>query len=518
MRLYKACARNSVALGRRLAVWIVMSALASKAGAAQVQFQVDMSLPRLEGIFNPAVGDQVAICGKFGDKSWDPRAILTQNLNQPDLFSGTFNDPAPTGAEQEYKYIILPHGNHDRDGWIWEAGTNRLFVTQDMPLRLPMTPFDDVSLAGVSNGQPMRMDPIAGADMSLLPFFESQGKQYKEKGNAMDALVLLKKAGFNYIRLRLFTSNAQQAARDPYNFVNNLAYTLPLAVRVKKDGLKLLLDLHFSDSWADPGKQRKPDGWRNLDFQALTARVRSYSFETMKTLCVAGARPDMVQVGNEITPGMLWDDGRVRGSGASADHWDRLADLLAAAIKGLQEGSIGAMPRIMIHIDRGGDWATTRWFFDHLEQEHVPFDVIGESYYPWWHGPLRDLKRCLDNAACRYGKPVVVVETAFPWTNTFWQTNICDLPGTIEGQSQYASELGAIVASVPGHLGAGVFWWGAEYQNMGGNHEAGFDTTSLFDAEGNLVPAALELCHALGEPIPVVGLAGPDLPAPSAIH
>ena len=334
---------------------------------------------------------------------------------------------------------------------------------------------------------------IAGADMSLLPFFESNGVAYKSNGQIQDALAILKTCGVNCVRLRLFTSSAAQAQADPYDYINNLAYTVPLAVRVKQAGLQFLLDFHCSDTWADPSHQAIPDAWTNLDFPQLVQQMRAYTSNSIAAFIAAGAAPDYVQVGNEITGGMLWPDGAVPGDNAGV-QWSQLAQLLNAGIQGIRDAAGLNMPKIIIHIDRGGDWPTTQWFFDNLIQtQHVQFDIIGESYYPFWHGPLSALSNCLANAASRYGKPVLVAETAFPWTNSYWTTNIYGIPGTTNGQVQYLVALAQTVRNVPNGLAAGVFWWGTEYQAVRFVNEAGFNTTSFFGPNGNVLPAASAL-------------------------
>lgn len=332
---------------------------------------------------------------------------------------------------------------------------------------------------------------LAGADMSHLKFFESQGVSYKDASQTQDALAILKEHGLNCVRLRLFTSSAAQAVTDPYNYSNNLDYTLPLAVRVKNAGLQIYLDFHYSDTWADPGHQTVPSAWTNLTFAALVQQMHSYNSNAIAAFRAAGAMPDYVSIGNEITSGLLWPHGRVGGSYENSTQWSQLGQLLKAAIQGIQDAATGTLrPKIIVHIDRGGDWSTTQWFFDNLNAQGVPFDVIGESYYPFWHGPLSNLSNCLNHAANRYQKPVVVAETAFPWTNSYWPTAINGINPSITGQVQYVVALAPIIRGVAGGRGLGVFWWGTEYQGVNGVNEAGFDTTSFFDASGNLLPSA----------------------------
>lgn len=330
---------------------------------------------------------------------------------------------------------------------------------------------------------------LAGADVSHLRFFEDRGIVYRDGDTPRDAFAILTNRGINCVRLRLFTSSAAQAAADPYNYINNLDYTLPLAVRARAAGLRVLLDFHYSDTWADPGHQRVPAAWTNLSFTQLVAQMRSYSSNVIAALAAAGAAPDYVQVGNEITQGLLWPHGRVGGSYDTSNQWSQLAQLLNAAIQGVREAS-PASPRILIHIDRGGDWAGTQWFFDRLHARGVSYDWIGLSYYPFWHGPLENLRATLTNAVVRYGKPVLVLETAFPFSGS---TNVHGIPATTNGQVQFLVALAEAVKAVPGGRGRGIFWWGAEYQQLWGYNLAGFDQRSFFAPGGSVLPVAAAL-------------------------
>ena len=199
------------------------------------------------------------------------------------------------------------------------------------------------------------VDFIAGADLSHLAFFEARGVVYRESGQPQDALLILKQHGLTCVRLRLFTSSPSQAQADPYNFINNLDYTVPLARRVKAAGFQFLLDVHYSDTWADPGHQRKPDAWTNLTFVQLVQQMHDYNSNTIAAFQTAGAMPDYVQIGNEISSGLLWPDGRVGGNYETPAQWAQLGQLLNAAVHGIREASGNAVPRIIVHIDRGGD-------------------------------------------------------------------------------------------------------------------------------------------------------------------
>ena len=358
---------------------------------------------------------------------------------------------------------------------------------------------------------------LSGADFSHLAFFESRGVTYKDGGQVQDGIQILKQHGINCVRLRLFTSSTAQAATDPYNYINNTAYTVPLAVRVKNAGLLFCLDFHYSDTWADPTHQATPAAWASLNFAQMVQQMRTYNSNTIAAFAAAGAMPDFVQIGNEITQGMLFTNsagatiGKVSGSYNTS--WSQLGQLMNAAIQGIRDvtNATGAqMPKIIVHIDRGGDWATTMWFFDNLNFQGVPYDIIGESYYPFFHGDPTNLNFCLTNAAARYAKPIIVAEDAFPYTNTCptaWKSQLFGYPPTPDGQVSFIATVAQIVKGVPNHLGAGFFYWGTEYQTVSGVNEAGFNTASFFDAGGNVLPVA----DAVG------GMAAPLLIQPSLV-
>ena len=453
---------------------------ASSTVVTQITFRVNLEAQAALGQFDPAT-DSVAVAGD-AINNWDvATAPLTNSLLQPNLWRGTFGVTNSTGTTLNYKFIIHRQGGEN----VWESdgvgpggAQNRQFIFTGGALMLPLADFN--------NTQPARPF-IAGADMSHLSFFEDRGITYRSNGQTQDAFLMLRERGLNCVRLRLFTSSAAQAQADPYNYTNNLAYTLPLAVRAKNAGFKFLLDFHYSDSWADPGKQTKPSAWTNLTFTQLTAQMRSYSSNVIASLIAAGAAPEYVQLGNEITPGILWNDGRVGGVYDTSNQWSQLAQLLTSSAQGIKDAVSNQMPKLIIHIDRGGDWASTQWYFDNIEAQQVPFDYIGESYYPWWHGSPDALRDCLTNAAARYGRPVIVAETAFPWANS---TNLYGFTATTNGQVDYVVALAQIVKRVPGAKGIGIFWWGTEYQQLFGYNLGGFDKRSFFGLGGDVLPVA----------------------------
>ena len=469
-----------------------VAGIALTASAVQVTYQVDLTAQIALGNFRPGT-DTIFVSGTFSSPAWESSAtdgstayLLSPSAGSANLYTGTFNIVNSPGSTESHKFVINPEGDFSDLNWespVSTLGGNRTFKVPGTATNLPVVAFNDQLL-------PPAAPFIAGADFSDLSFFESRGKVYRHNGQVEDGLAILKSAGLTCVRLRLWTgSDVLVQTNKAYNYTNNLTYTLPLAVRVKNAGLQFMLDFHYSDTWADPGKQYTPSAWTNLAFPELVQQMRDYNSNSIAAFKAAGAMPDYVQVGNEIIGGMLWTNGAVPGADATA-QWAKLGQLMKAAIQGIADAAGTNMPKIVVHIDRGGSWGGTQWFFDNLNAQGVPYDIIGESYYPWWHGPLSNVANCLTNAAKRYVKPIIIAETAFPWTNSYWTTNIYDIPSSTNGQVQFLAALAQIVKSVPCRLGAGIFWWGAEYQKTAGVNSAGFDTASFFNSSGNVLPIA----------------------------
>jgi arabinogalactan endo-1,4-beta-galactosidase len=307
-----------------------------------------------------------------------------------------------------------------------------------------------------------------GADLSFLKQAEERGTVFKDNGQAKPGLPIFKDHGYNWIRLRLF--------HTPTQLPNNLQYTIELAKAAKQLGFRFLLNYHYSDTWADPGKQFIPKAWEGMSHKQLAEAVFAYTRDTITAFREAGVLPDMVQIGNEVINGMLWPDGRLPA------NWDNFVELVRAGIAGVEAGR-GAQtrPRIMVHIDRGGDQPRTKSFFDRLHSYGLNYDVIGQSYYPWWHGSLNDLRENLLFMASEYKRDIMLVEVAYNCRPGEYLKRPGPFPESPQGQKEFLEEVNRIVQATPGGLGKGVFWW--EPAVAGPLGRRGF-----FDAEGNALP------------------------------
>ena len=291
---------------------------------------------------------------------------------------------------------------------------------------------------------------LIGADISWVPQQEAQGRRFSVAGIERDLLKILKEHNFNAVRLRLFVDPTAPGGYSSNGFCG-MAATVAMARRVKAEGLQFLLDFHYSDTWADPAHQKKPTAWRELDFAGLTNSVLQYTRNTLTEFKRQDLTPDIVQVGNEISNGLLWPDGK-------SDDFDRLAALLAAGIRGVREATPSA--KVMLHLAWGGQNEKSRWFLDNAIKRGLDFDLIGQSYYPRWHGTLEDLKANLIDLAARYRQGIIVVEYSTP----------------------HVREVNEIVRSLPGGKGLGTFIWEPTHPAHG----------NLFDRDGRALPALQE--------------------------
>lgn len=332
---------------------------------------------------------------------------------------------------------------------------------------------------------------ILGADISSLQRALDLGtKYYSENGNPTDPIQLLKDHGVNSIRLRVWV--------DPANGYNNKNKVVKFASIVKSKGLKLLIDFHYSDTWADPEHQVKPVAWASHSFRQLEKDVHDHTFDVCKTLGSAGATPDMVQIGNEINPGMLLPDG-------STNNWHNLSTLLMQGYCAVKECSSSI--DVMLHIANAGDKTGACAWFDNARSHDVHWDATGLSYYSYWHGTLSSMISTVKEMKARYGKPVVIVETAYPFTllENDSERNVINSSGQLPAEfpatpSGQADNFKAVLNAARLGNAVGVFYWEPTWTAVKGN---GWDPTNpdsgsqwenqaLFDYTGKSLPAMSE--------------------------
>ena len=342
---------------------------------------------------------------------------------------------------------------------------------------------------------------VRGGDISFTLLEEAVGNRFYDRGVEAPVERILANRGASWVRLRVWV--------NPPAGYSDLQSTLKLALRAKRAGLKTLIDPHYSDFWADPGKQPIPASWPSDSLASVAQATRTYTRDLVRALAKQGSPADMIQIGNEVTNGMLWPWGQIYQD--DGQHWADFATLVQAGVDGAQAGNpAGHQLRTMIHIDRGGDNGGTRWFFDHLFEQGIDVDVLGQSYYPMWHGSLADVQANLTDMATRYGKDIVIVETQYPWTtgngdelaNFFWNPDQLPdgdrFPPTPEGQAGFYEALRDLLTAVPGGRGAGFLAWEPEWiPGVGWEPGAGTpnDNMTLFDWSGHSLPA-LGAMHA----------------------
>ncbi|MEU4240716.1 glycosyl hydrolase 53 family protein [Actinoplanes sp. NPDC026619] len=334
---------------------------------------------------------------------------------------------------------------------------------------------------------------VRGADLSFLPQLEEAGVRYRDlAGRVRPAEQILANAGANYMRLRVWV--------DPPDGYSDQARALGLAKRAKRAGMKILLDPHYSDFWADPGKQPIPASWPT-DLPGLIAKIRSYTRELVRDFARQGTPVDMIQIGNEITSGILWPAGQLYLPDGT-QQWQAFTDLLKSGIKGAREGQCDA--KIVLHIDRGGKMGDTQWFFDNITTYGVPFDIIGQSYYPMWHGSLAELQANLVDSVARYDKPVLLAEVSYPWTfedgdgrgNIVGADTVLPdadrFPATPAGQAGFYEAVRDVLKQVPDGRGLGFLAWEPEWIPGVGwqpGAEASNDNLTQFDFTGRALPS-----------------------------
>lgn len=359
----------------------------------------------------------------------------------------------------------------------------------------------------------------AGGDISCLPLYEQAGAKYynhdgKEYGNA---LTLFKDEGWNAMRVRLFVSPNKttvgwSAGQNKYvtstdgNVCQDLEWVKALGKRIKDAGFKLMLDFHYSDTWADPGKQFTPAAWASLDDAALGDTLYNYTARVLKAMKEAGAEPDFVQTGNEISYGMLWGpvNGTLKQCWPSSDNnWSRFTTLLGRAVAATRDACPNA--KVILHVERvstsqqndNKQYAALKNFFTRMAKANIDYDIIGLSYYPYFHGPLDELDGAISTLESNWpSKKIMVVEAGYPYAwevggTTFSYTGTFDYSD--EGQKAFTDSL---VTMLNKHRNVnGLFWWWPEYNSYNAGL-SGWYNAALFDSRNGRATSAASSLRA----------------------
>lgn len=318
------------------------------------------------------------------------------------------------------------------------------------------------------------VERYAGGDISLLTKYETNGAKYLDHSGkpVTDVLTFFKDAGMNAMRVRLFVDPSKASDEDKGQGVcQDLSYVKALGKRIKAAGMKLMVDFHYSDSWADPAKQYTPDAWKDLTDDQLYTKIYEYTKDCLQQLKAAGATPDMIQTGNEISYGMLWG---VKGSASlkkcyvnSTANWQRFTSLLIQAGKACRE--VCPEADIVIHTERAAQSDVMKSFYNKMKAAGVDYDVIGISYYPTWHGNMATLSNTLSMLESNFSdKSIMIVEVGY---NHAYQPSDVDFdysatyPVSDEGQRKFTADL---ISMLKGHdKVTGLFWWWMEANEYG---------------------------------------------------
>ena len=324
-----------------------------------------------------------------------------------------------------------------------------------------------------------------GGDISSLPDLEKLGAVYHDNGNAADAISMLRNHNCNLFRVRLFVDPGHDFDKSN-GATQDLPMVLTLCKRIKKAGGKISLAIHYSDTWADPGHQIKPAAWKDLSFDELEQKVADYTTSVMQALETNDTEPEIVEVGNETTDGMLWPDGKLDGKtpAEKQTQWDHYVRLEKAGIKAVR----AEIPhtRVLLHISNGGKAKVPGWFFGKLKEYNVDYDIIGLSFYPTWGDSMDGLKTNLADLP-GFDKDILLIETAYP-CRVMTPTAVMIWPVTPSGQKQFLDDVITTVKDTKDHRGIGVVWWYPEAVPIDHHRVWNGGAQSWFDPQGNLLP------------------------------
>ncbi len=333
---------------------------------------------------------------------------------------------------------------------------------------------------------------IRGLDLSFSPEILAAGTKFYQAGQQADILQIAKDKGVNTIRLRLWhtPSTASSSLKEVVDFSNTLA----------SKGFDIWLDIHYSDTWADPGNQNKPAAWKSASGTILKDSVYQYTSRVMSAFKTAGISLKIVQVGNETNAGFLWNEGRVGGT--YDNNWSNYAQMMKEGLRAVKESD--ANIKTMIHF-AGIDGA--EWFYHNLALQTVNYDYIGLSFYPIWHGKSLDaLGTGLNNLISKFQKPIVIAETSYPftlswndYTNNIWglpSQLIPEYPASPQGQEAFTKALIDVLKKLPQQQGMGLCWWAPEWVAFKGptaTNGSSMENLTLFDFTNNALPALTSL-------------------------
>ncbi|KAJ5130088.1 uncharacterized protein N7515_006127 [Penicillium bovifimosum] len=318
-------------------------------------------------------------------------------------------------------------------------------------------------LAAVQLFGPTSALTYRGADISSLLVEEDAGVSYKNTDGTSEKLeAIIAASGVNSIRQRIWV--------NPSDGTYDLDYNVELAKRVQAQGMGTYLDLHLSDTWADPSKQGTPSDWSTTDIDTLTWQVYNYTLEVCNTFAANKLDVDIISIGNEIRNGLLWPLGKT-------SSYSNIARILHSGAWGVKDSNLPTIPKIMIHLDNGWSWSDQSYFYDQVlasgsELVSSDFDYIGVSFYPFYDSSatLASLKTSLANLYATYGKQTLVVETNWPFSCSSpayaFPEDLKGIPFSVVGQQTFLQRLGDAVQSVEG--GLGVYYWEPAWVDNGG--------------------------------------------------
>ena len=354
-----------------------------------------------------------------------------------------------------------------------------------------------------------------GGDISMLKKFLDEGAVYKDKdGNAVEPLSFMKTEGWNAMRVRLFVDPSKASAQHKKEgVIQDLDYVKALGKSIKEAGFQFMLDFHYSDTWTDPGKHATPSAWSSLNAEQMKAKIAEYTKQCLQELKQAGAEPDFIQTGNEITTGMLWPTGQIyAGGGAPAGgSWNNFAGYLASAIKACNEECPQA--KIVIHTEMHAPADVPKFYNNLKNYSDVKYDIIGLSYYPDFHGDLTVLGNTLTTLETNYpDKKIMIVETGygFEWQLSGAKHNFTSKwPVSEDGQKLFTTDLIAALQTHPNVNG--LFWWYPEYtlnnivfkngsEDWSKDFTSGYWNAALFHYKtGRALSALYELKNFVGD-------------------